>query len=177
MLELLNIEELNWKPLHLNRKEFLIQEGEVERYIYLVKSGALRAFNHLDEEEHTIRFAYTGSLFGSISSYFTGEPSELAIQALRESHIWQLPKADFENYLMGSPERLAHYNSLLKELVVSFFDRELDLLCKGPSQRIERLLKRSPQVFQEVPHKYIASYLRMSPETLSRLINLDFNQE
>ncbi len=55
--------------------------------------------------------------------------------------------------------------------MASFYEREIDLLTQSPQERIERIRKRSPQVFQEIPHKYIASYLRMSPETLSRLLN------
>ena len=53
-------------------------------------------------------------------------------------------------------------------------ERELDLLTSSPHERIQRVLKRSPQVFQEIPAKYIASYLRMTPETLSRILNSCF---
>ena len=67
-------------------------------------------------------------------------------------------------------ERLLTYNQLLKELMATFYEREVDLLTSSPAERLERVRKRSPQLFQEVPHKYIASYLRMSPETLSRML-------
>jgi hypothetical protein len=50
-------------------------------------------------------------------------------------------------------------------------------LINAPAERYERVLKRSPKLFQEVPNKYIANYLRMSPETLSRLKNLEFSQD
>ena len=50
-------------------------------------------------------------------------------------------------------------------------EREHDLMLADPKMRLERVRQRSPQLFQEVPHKYIAAYLRMSPETLSRLMN------
>ena len=57
----------------------------------------------------------------------------------------------------------------MEYLIYTQLEREKDILISSPHTRYERVLKRSPQVFQYVPHKYIASYLRMSPETLSRL--------
>ena len=61
------------------------------------------------------------------------------------------------------------WKKLLEAFVIQQMERETDLLTTSPEARYQRILKRSPQVFQEIPHKYIASYLRMSPETLSRL--------
>ncbi len=55
------------------------------------------------------------------------------------------------------------------QLIYEQLEREKDILIHSPRKRYERVLKRSPQLFQEIPHKYIASYLRMSPETLSRI--------
>jgi hypothetical protein len=54
-------------------------------------------------------------------------------------------------------------------IIYDQFEREKDILTYSPLKRYQRVLKRSPQLFQEIPNKYIASYLRMSPETLSRL--------
>ena len=59
--------------------------------------------------------------------------------------------------------------AILENLVQQQMDREKDLLIDSPLERYNRVLKRSPKLFQEIPHKYIANYLRMSPETLSRL--------
>ena len=58
---------------------------------------------------------------------------------------------------------------MLESLFLDQFEREIDLLTASPEERYLRVLKRSPKVFQEVPHKYIAEYLRMTPETLSRI--------
>jgi CRP-like cAMP-binding protein len=61
------------------------------------------------------------------------------------------------------------YSVLLEQLVLQQMEREQDLLITSPVERYQRVLERSPMLFQEVPHKYIAAYLRMSPETLSRI--------
>lgn len=168
--EALNAKELDWKPITLKRGEYLIRAGEKEKYIGFVLKGALRAFTYSETEEFTIRFAYSNSIIAAIPSYFTDEVSDLSIQAIRQSSILQTTKAAFEHYISLDNERLKTYNQLLKELVASFYEREIDLLTQSPAERIARIRKRSPQVFQEIPHRYIASYLRMSPETLSRLL-------
>ena len=61
------------------------------------------------------------------------------------------------------------WTSMLEELVLQQIEREKDILTNSPKERYNRVLKRSPQLFQEIPNKYIANYLRMTPETLSRL--------
>lgn len=159
-----------WHPITLKRGDYLIRPGMVEKHIYFVKSGALRAILMDEEEEFTIRFGYSNSIIAGIPSYFTGEPTELYIQAIRKSVVLRASKQEFEDYLNQDVERLKVYQRLLKELVASFYEREVDLLTKNPMERLKRLFTRSPQVFQEIPQKYIASYLRMTPETLSRLM-------
>lgn len=80
-----------------------------------------------------------------------------------------LPKINFNKYLENDPASLLLWKQILELLVYQQMEREIDLLTYSPQKRYERVLQRSPQLFQEIPSKYIASYLRMSPETLSRL--------
>jgi len=168
--ESLQSKDIHWKEINLKRGEFLIRAGEKENHLAYVLEGALRAFTYKGEEEFTIRFAYTGSIAASIPAYFNNEASDVSIQAIRQSKLLQCRKSEFEAFAASTRERLLQYNHLLKELMGTFYEREVDLLTNSPAERIERVRKRSPQVFQEIPHKYIASYLRMSPETLSRLL-------
>jgi len=162
---------LEWKELHLKRGELLSRAGEVERYIYYIKEGAIRAYSFVEENEFTIRFGYKGSIFTSLSSYFTGKKGEMYLEAMRSSVVLQCSKKNFEEYIHSDQSILLEYNQLLEQLIVGLIEREEDLMLQDPRSRLERIQKRSPQLFQEVPHKYIAAYLRMSPETLSRLMN------
>lgn len=170
MEEFINSDLIKWDRITLKRGDFLIQPGKIEKYIYVVKSGALRAFLIRDNEEFTIRFGYKESIITAIPSYFTQLPTELYIQAIRKSELLRCSKQQFDQFIKSSLTHLTTYQTILEELVASFYEREIDLLTKSPKERIDRLQARSPQVFQEIPHKYIASYLRMSPETLSRLL-------
>ncbi len=168
--ELLTTAELEWKTLDLKRGDYLIRAGEKEKYLGIVVSGALRAFTLKEEEEFTIRLAYKDSIIASLPAFFTEDASDLSIQAIRKTTIKRTSKIAFEEYCNKNIERLQVYNQLLKELTASFYEREIDLLTSSPVERISRIQHRSPKIFQEIPHRYIASYLRMSPETLSRLL-------
>jgi len=153
----------------LNRNEFLHQAGKVNTNLYFVFSGSLRVFINDDGQEHTIRFGYENSFFGALDSFISNEPSVYSIQALRKAELSVISKVAFMDMIHASEKNLQQWHQVLSQLVYSQMERELDLLTSSPEQRYERVLKRSPQLFQEVPHKYIASYLRMTPETLSRI--------
>lgn len=153
----------------IERNEYLTKAGSIENHIYVVLSGAVRAFYVSDKEEFTIRFGYQDSIINSISSFITQEPSELYIQALRKTTVKLIPRSAYNDFVNSSKEILQIHNALISGVVVSQMERELDLLTASPLDRYQRVLQRSPQLFQEIPLKYIASYLRMTPETLSRL--------
>lgn len=153
----------------LKRHEYLLTPGLIENNMYYVEEGALRLYYVSKNAEHDIRFGYTGSIITSLRSFITGAPSEYFIQAIRKTVIVQVPKKSFYTYIDSDPVLQKEYCLLLEGLAVQQLERELDILTESPSERFQRVLERSPQLFQEIPLKYIASYLRMTPETLSRL--------
>lgn len=157
------------KELIIKRNEFIISEGQVEKHIYLILEGAVRVFYINGLEEHSIRFGYKDSVITSLASFMNGSPSELFIQAIRKTKLLSISKDNFNSLIQSDNKRLIQYKNLLEELVVQQMDREIDLLTYSPTERYQRVFERSPQLFQEIPLKYIASYLRMTPETLSRI--------
>ena len=148
-----------------------MHEGEIERDIYYVVSGAIRVIYLTEFEEQTIRFGYEGSIINSLSSFLKGAPSEFYIEAMRKTHVKIISKEAFLKLVYESLENLRQYTTMLEEVITQQIDRETDLLTASPAERLRRVLARSPNLFQEVPLKYIASYLRMKPETLSRIRN------
>ncbi|GJM33306.1 MAG: Crp/Fnr family transcriptional regulator [Saprospiraceae bacterium] len=155
----------------VKKNEYLLRPGMVERNIYLVESGALRIVYLTEFEEHTIRLGYKNSLITSLSSFLKDQPSEFYIQAIRKTKLSVIRKTDFVTFVQQDQNWQLQYQAILEDLVVQQMEREIDLLTFSPVERLKRVLERSPQLFQEIPAKYIASYLRMTPETLSRLRN------
>src|SRR5690606_8080431 len=137
--------------------------------LYFVVKGSLRVFIINDAEEQSIRFGYKNSFLAALDSFITEKPSPLCIQAIKKTQIKVLDKKNCLKFINDSIENIQLWLMLLEQLVFQQMEREMDLLTTSPVDRYTRVLNRSPQLFQEIPHKYIASYLRMTPETLSRI--------
>jgi CRP-like cAMP-binding protein len=151
--------------------DYVIREGQVEQALYLIQSGAVRVFHVTEFEEQTIRFGYQGSIITSLSSFITGDPSELYMEALRKTTLRAVSRKKLFEVVNENTENQKIYIAMLERLIVQQMEREVDLLTESPTKRLQRVLDRSPNLFQEIPLKYIASYLRMTPETLSRIRN------
>lgn len=163
------LDNLQWKERNLKRNEFLKTSGTIDTNVYFVEEGSVRLFIEDEGEERIIRFGYEGNIIVSLDSFLSEKPSEFYIQAIKASTVKVASKKDFYDFINSNSENLKLWNSILEDLVLQQIEREKDLLYNSPKIRYERVLKRSPKLFQEIPNKYIANYLRMSPETLSRL--------
>lgn len=160
---------LSEKTITINRNEFLKVKGSMDDTIYFVESGSLRLFVlDDDDEEQIIRFGYQQNLIVSLDSFLTGRPSDLCIQAIKKTVVKIITKKQIDQFLKIETNKNL-WITILENLVVQQMEREIDILTNSPKERYQRVLRRSPQLFQEVPNKHIANYLRMTPETLSRL--------
>lgn len=160
--------ELSEKTITIDRNEFLKVKGSIDTNMYFIVSGSLRIFVLDEYEERTIRFGYKENLIVSLDSFLTGKPSDLFIQAIKKTVLKVVDKQQIDQFLETESNRNL-WIKILENLVVQQMEREIDILTNSPKERYERVLKRSPQLFQEIPNRHIANYLRMSAETLSRL--------
>jgi len=163
-----DIVALSERSITLDRNEYLKVKGSTDTNIYYVEQGSLRLFVLDDCIEQIIRFGYKGNLVVAIDSYLTGRPSELYIQAIKKTVVRVITRKQMEDYLSTEVNRM-RWTEILEDLVMQQYEREIDILTNSPRERYQRVLKRSPQLFQEIPERYIANYIRMSPETLSRI--------
>jgi CRP-like cAMP-binding protein len=159
---------LSDKTLTVFRNDFLKVQGSIDTNLYVVESGSLRIFVLDGCEERTIRFGYAGDVLVALDSFLTGNPSGLLIQALKKTVVKVVRKKQWDTFLEAADNRSV-WSRMLENLVVQQLEREVDILTASPKERYERVLARSPRLFQEIPGRHIANYLRMSPETLSRL--------
>ncbi|OUS01017.1 Crp/Fnr family transcriptional regulator [Flavobacteriales bacterium 33_180_T64] len=169
LIDKLNNENLWDKEIELKRNEYLKVKGSIDTNIYLVKNGSLRIFVIDEYEEHTIRFGYKNNLIASLDSFLNEKPSDFYIQALKKTTVKVINKKTYLSFIESSIENKKIWLKVLESFILQQMEREIDLLTSSPIERYNRVLKRSPQLFQEISNKYIASYLRMTPETLSRI--------
>lgn len=157
------------KTISLGRNEFLKVCGSVETRLFYIVSGSLKIFILDNTEEHIIRFGYQKNFIVALDSFISEKPSSLYIQAIKQTEIKSISKTKYLEFLNSDPSHKLLWDKVLESLILQQLEREIDILTTSPYDRYQRVLKRSPQLFQEIPNKYIASYLRMTPETLSRI--------
>ena len=160
--------ELSDQTITIDRNKFLKMKGSIDTNLYYVESGSLRIFVLDNDEEQTIRFGYKDNLIVSLDSFLTEKPSGLFIQAIKKTVLKVITKPQIEKFLETETNRNL-WVKILENLVIQQMEREIDILTSSAKERYERVLKRSPQLFQQIPNRHIANYLRMTPETLSRL--------
>ena len=156
------------KTITIDRNKFLKVKGSIDTNIYCVESGSLKVFVLYEYGKQIIRFGYKDNLIVSLDSFLTGKPSDLYIQAIKKTVVKVVNKVQFDTFLENETNRKL-WIKILENLVLQQMEREITILPNSPRERYERVLKRSPHLFQEIPNRHIANYLRMSAETLSRL--------
>lgn len=169
LIQLMNEASIWQGNIKLNRNEVLVEAGQKEDRLFYVESGSIRVTLDSGAEEHTIRLGYSGNIIAALDSFITGGPTQFSIQALKQTELRFVKKEVYMNWIQVDASRKELWDWVNSMLILQQMEREVDILTENPAERLKRVLARSPKLFQEVPHKYIAMYLRMSPETLSRI--------
>ncbi len=169
LIQIIDNNNLWEKEIVISRNEYLKVKGSIDTNLYFIKNGSLRIYVIDEFEEHTIRFGYQNNFIVSLDSFITEKPSDFYIQAIKKTSLKIISKKTFKNLINSNVEIQNIWTKILEQLILQQLEREKDILTSSPIERYKRVLKRSPQLFQEIPNKYIAEYLRMTPETLSRI--------
>ena len=157
--------------LTLARWDFLKREDSTDTNLYFIDEGCVRVYFYEEEHEHSLYFGHEGSLISALDSFLSGNSSPILIQCLQKTKVRVISKSKFDQFIKEDASAFNLWLEALSELTQLQLEREKDLLIQSPRLRYDRVLSRQPLLFQHIPHKYIASYLRMTPETLSRILN------
>ena len=156
-------------PRKYAKNELLLREGETCENIYWIVKGLVRQYYFKNGKELTEYMATENSIVMCIESLFKEEPSHLPIQALEPSVIYSIPQAELEAAAIRCVNIQMLYRKILEEsLIISQHHADM-LRFETAQDRYAKLVKRSPQLVLRAPLVYIASYLQMTPETLSRV--------
>ena len=156
-------------PMKFQKGEFILKEGEVCTNIYWVVKGLIRQFYFKNGKELTEHLAAENTVCMSIESLFKEQPSHQQIQTIEPTIVFALPKDRLEHEAVRNTNIQMLYRKILEEsLILSQIKADM-LRFESAPERYAKLVKRSPQLVLRAPLVYIASYLQMTPETLSRV--------
>ena len=156
-------------PRKYAKNEMILREGEVCRDIFYLDRGLIRQFYFKKGKELTEHLGIDHTIFMCIESLFREEPTKLQVQALEPSYVFALPKADLERVALHNVNIQLLYRKILEEsLIISQVHADL-VRFETAQDRYKRLCKMSPQLVLRAPLNFIANYLQMTPETLSRV--------
>lgn len=157
------------EPVKYGKGEMILAEGEVCRGISYIEKGLVRQFYNKNGKEVTEHLGVDHTIFMCIESLFKEEPSRLQVEALESTLVYILPKAKLEAAAIRNVNIQMLYRKILEEsLIQSQVHADLMRFETAPN-KYKRLCELSPQVVLRAPLTYIASYLQMTPETLSRI--------
>jgi CRP/FNR family transcriptional regulator, anaerobic regulatory protein len=159
----------NLKTSSIHKKEFLLQAGQVCRHIYFIKRGLLRCYYMQDGHEVCSKFLKEGDIIVSASSFFLQRESHESIQAIENSVLWYICYDELQYIYKNFPE----FNSIARVLTTKSYllsEQRIGFIrMKQAAGRYSLMLENFPELILRVPAKYIASYLGISVETLSRI--------
>lgn len=157
------------EPVKYGKGEMILTEGEVCRGISYIEKGLVRQFYNKNGKEVTEHLGVDHTIFMCIESLFKEEPSRLQVEALEATLVYILPKSKLEAAAIRNVNIQMLYRKILEEsLIQSQVHADLMRFETAPN-KYKRLCELSPQVVLRAPLTYIASYLQMTPETLSRI--------
>ncbi len=156
-------------PMKFAKGEMILAEGEICQCIYYLDKGLIRQFYFKNDKEVTEHLGADHTIFMCIESLFKEEPSHLQVEALETSVIYALPKEELEKVALHNVNIQMMYRKILEEsLIISQIHADL-VRFETAQNRYKRMCKLYPQVVFRAPLTYVANYLQMTPETLSRV--------
>lgn len=157
------------KIVRLNKGEYLQIEGDVSRYWGYVAEGLVRMYYIRQDEEVTDQLAAEGDGFLDYDSFFNQAPSRRFIQMLEPTTLFLFPRLDCEDMCDNNLEARNFFRTLTETVLLLKKQRIHNSIFKTAQERYEILLNEKPNLVLRVPSIYVASYLGITPETLSRI--------
>ena len=158
------------RPLTLKKRQHLLQAGEPCTHLAFVTQGCLRSYSlNAQGQEHTLQFAPEDWWVSDMYSLLTQQASTMNIDALEDSQLLLLAQADMETIYAWFPVFERYFRLLMQSRYVALQERVNASLSQTASEKYQHFLRKYPGIAQRVPQHFIASYLGITPESLSRV--------
>lgn len=156
-------------PLKFQKGDIIMHEGDVCRAMYYVDHGMVRQFYYKNNKDVTEHFSFEGRICFCIESFLKQEPSRLLVEALENTVVYALPYEHWHVLMMQNQELELLYRKILEHALISSQEHADSQRFENAGERYARLLKTHPQIILRAPMLHVASFLQMTPETLSRV--------
>ena len=157
--------------LSIPAKTILLEKGKVADRLYLIHKGCLRLYFYNNGNDVTFQFFFENDIVASFDSLHYRQPSLFYLESIEPTEVSVIKREDFYRLIEESMEVRKLYEEKLIERFHAYQQLFLDHIKYTPQQRYEKLIKEEPKIIQRVPQHYIASYLGITPVSLSRIRN------
>lgn len=151
------------------KRHQLLCAGKTENYLSFIASGIVRYYIPKEEKDLTFAFSFGGSFVSGYNSFLTQTPSAYNIETLSRTRLWRLSYADLQSIYRETEAGNTIGRQASEDLFLKKSQRELSLLNESAEERYLNLFTAEPQLIKEIPLKYIASYIGITPQALSRI--------
>lgn len=152
------------------KHQYILQEGDVIRHETFVVRGLTRTYE-VDEkgQEHVVQFGLEDWWVGDLYSFLTETPSKYNIDCLEDTEVRQITKTGLETLYEEVPKLERHFRIMVQNAYIATVQRVASTLTKDAAERYHEFIAKYPQIEQRVPNHQIASYLGITPQSLSRI--------
>lgn len=161
--------EVLLKKKLIKKGDYLLKAGEVCNHVTFINKGYFRVYHNLGQEELTGNFAFEGNYVTDYPSFVSRLPTDDNIVAMEDAEVLLLEYNDLQTAYEQYPVWQKFGRRVAEYILLFVVDRNKALLFLSPEERYVKLMKDRPKVIAKVPLKYIASYLGITPEALSRI--------
>jgi CRP-like cAMP-binding protein len=159
-----------FEPVVIKKKKDLLVSGQVCKYLYFITRGCMRSYStDIKGVEHIYQIRMDNSWISDLGSFFSQSPSKYNIEALEDSQLLRISHDQFEHLLTTIPNLERYFRILFQKAYINALNRLNATMWETAMDRYNEMLIENPEIFQRVPLVYIASYLGITPESLSRI--------
>jgi CRP-like cAMP-binding protein len=152
------------------KHQYILQEGSVSKFETFIVQGLTRTYEVDDKgQEHVVQFGLEDWWVGDIYSFLTETPSVYNIDCLEDTVVLQISKPDMERLYESVPKMERHFRIMIQNAYIASVRRISSSLAKSAAERYDEFLRSYPHIHQRVPNHQVASYLGITPQSLSRI--------
>lgn len=153
----------------IRKGDHFLKLNQVSRHIAFIDSGLAMHYSLHDGVEIPCNFSIEGSWMGSLKSFSSGSPTDVAIKALEDLQIRELSAEQTEQLFASSPRWLLFKNHLVQDVFFNMTQHNTDFTMLDARERYYKFMREKPALFNRIPQFYIAAYLGITPQSLSRI--------